>query len=159
MVRVGVVVLVATVMAWGLAGEAVARPVFAQVPGSFAVTVKGVESGSVLNVVFNGRSERIRLIGVDVPDCVATEAYRRVAGLVYGRVAFLELDTVQRDDDDAVLGYVWIDNLMLNLRIAGDGYATAVSDGVNRRYDSDLRAAATRARNLGVGLWRSGVCE
>ena len=158
MVRVGVVVLVGVMLAWCAVAEAATRPAFAQVPGSFAVTVKSAESASVLNVVFNGRSERIRLIGVSVPECIAYEASRRVSGLTYGRVAFLERDTSQRDYDDAIPGYLWLDDVMVNLRLVGEGYALAEGDGVNSRYDAELRSAAARARGRGVGLWSQADC-
>ena len=158
MMRVGIILLVSVaVAAWAVAGAA-SRPAYAQVPGSFAVTVRGVESADTLSVVFGGRQERVRLIGVSVPDCMTDEAYSRLIGLARGRVAFLELDYQDRDDDNAVLGYLWIDNVMVNTRLVSEGYARAATGGYNRRYDDALSAAHARASKLVVGLWRNYNC-
>lgn len=158
MMRVGVVVLVLlTAASWAVAGQAV-RPALAQAAGSVAVTVRGVESADTLSVIFGGRQERVRLIGVSVPGCMTDEAYSRLDGLARGRVAFLELDYQDRDYDNAVLGYLWIDNVMVNTRLVSEGYAEAVIGGYNRRYDDALSAAHARAAKLSVGLWRKYSC-
>ena len=156
--RVGIILVVSMVVAaWAVAG-AVSRPAYAQVPGSFAVTVRGVESADTLSVVFGGRQERVRLIGVSVPDCMTYDAQSRLDGLARGRVAFLELDYQDRDYDNAVLGYLWIDNVMVNTRLVSEGYARAATGGYNRRYDDALNAADSRAYKLSVGLWRKYNC-
>src|SRR5438874_1428201 len=75
----------------------VATPALAQSSGALAVSVRGVDSGEVLNAIFDGQLERVRLIGVDVPGCMDLEARQRLDGLARGRVAFLELDDLERD--------------------------------------------------------------
>src|SRR4051812_46861245 len=69
----------------------------AQEPARASVVVAAVESGELLTVVFEGREQPLRLIGVQVPWCMADEGRLRVDGLARGRVAVLQLGETSQD--------------------------------------------------------------
>jgi endonuclease YncB( thermonuclease family) len=155
--------IVATVssvcLAWLAASWLVAAPVMAQMPGVLSVLVTGVESGEVLDIRYDGHPARLRLIGVAVPSCMIGDAGRRVDVVARGRVALLEMDSVTLDSANEVLGYLWIDEVMLNIRLVSEGYAVFDSDGMNVRYDPEFLAAGNVASRGRYGLWARSDCR
>lgn len=124
--------------------------------------------GDTLDVRIGGRTERVRLVGVDTPEsvapnrpvqCYGAEASTYLATLVpEGTEVRLERDTVARDRYDRLLAYVYRadDDLLVNLAMVEQGYADAVTYGDNEALYSRLAAAEADARAGGRGLW--GVC-
>jgi len=124
--------------------------------------------GDTLDVRIDGRTERIRLIGVDTPEsvdpdrpaqCFGAEASAFLAGLVpEGTEVRLERDAVARDRYDRLLAYVYRagDDLLVNLAVVEQGYADAVTYGDNEALYPALAAAEAAARDAGRGLW--GAC-
>src|SRR3989337_884130 len=104
----------------GDTGEATAAPT----TGAFAAnaTIESVVDGDTIDVVVDGREERVRLIGIDTPEvphesdgarpaqpgeCFGTEAQAFTATLLpLGTPVRLERDVVGRDDYGRVLAYV-----------------------------------------------------
>ena len=68
-------------------------------------------------------------------------------------MALLEYDVEQWDACGRPVGYLWIDGVMLNLRLAAEGYAALDLGGRNVRRAQPIRNAAADARDQGLGLW------
>jgi micrococcal nuclease len=128
-------------------------------------TVVRVVDGDTVDVRVGGRTERVRLIGVDTPEsvahdrpvqCFGTEASAATAALLpAGTEVRLERDEVVRDRYDRLLAYVWRveDDLLVNLALVEGGFADAVTFGDNEAVFDVLAAAEATARADGVGLW------
>jgi micrococcal nuclease len=143
--------------------EPVGRP-----SGSDTGEVVHLVDGDTLDVRIDGRTERVRLIGVDTPEsvapdrpvqCYGAEASTYLATLVpEGTEVRLERDTVARDQYERLLAYVYRadDDLLVNLALIEQGYADAVTYGDNEALYPSFVAAEADARAGGRGLW--GVC-
>ena len=124
--------------------------------------------GDTLDVRIDGRTERVRLIGVDTPEsvapnrpvqCYGAEASTYLETLVpEGTEVRLERDRVARDQYGRLLAYVHRveDDLLVNLAMVEQGYADAVTYGDNEALYPQLAAAEAEASAAGRGLW--GVC-
>ncbi len=68
----------------------------------------------------------------------------------------LESDVERRDRYGRTLAYVWLDDVLVNERLVDEGWAQLLTMPPNVRHVARLRAAETRARAAGVGLWADG---
>jgi micrococcal nuclease len=130
--------------------------------------VERVVDGDTLTVRIGGRSERVRLIGIDTPEsvdprrpveCFGKEAAAHLAELLpEGSAVRLERDVEPRDRFDRLLAYVYrrSDGLFVNLAMVADGYAEVATFPPNVAHTADFTAAAADAREAGRGLW--GAC-
>ncbi|MGE3619702.1 MAG: thermonuclease family protein [Acidimicrobiia bacterium] len=136
-------------------------------PGGNAIVVRPVD-GDTLVVEVEGTEERLRLIGIDTPEsvaqdrpveCYGPESKARTAELLpAGTAVTIERDVEARDRYGRLLGYVTRadDGLSVNLVLVEEGAAIARSYPPNTTRDGELRAAQSRARSEGRGLW--GAC-
>jgi micrococcal nuclease len=147
-------------------GDARARvpPVTAAEGG--AVVTKVVD-GDTVRVRLSGRDdeERVRLIGIDTPEthgpgglreCFGREAAARMAALLPpGTEVRLERDAELRDRYGRLLAYVYraSDDLFVNLALAREGFAAALTVPPNVAHEQDFAAAAADARSADRGLW------
>ncbi len=83
---------------------------------------------------YNGKEERVRLIGVDTPESVHPNAEKNTE---FGKTCFLillkqylenkyvkiELDVQERDKYGRLLAYVYLDDIMYNKTLLQKGYA------------------------------------
>ena len=156
--RIGIagVALLACAFAGGtLAGDAAA--------GRFTLraTVTSVADGDTLRVVTAaGRSERVRLVGVDAPErgrCYASEAAAAARRLSLGRDVVLRGDPTQdtRDRYGRLLAYVWLPGGRdLGFQLIRGGYARAyVFERPFERLAAYRRAEAD-AKRLSRSVWR-----
>jgi micrococcal nuclease len=116
-----------------------------------------------------GRSERVRLIGVDTPEsvkpntpvqCYAEEASKFTASLLpAGTAVRLVRDVESRDIYGRLLAYIYrvSDGLFVNQELAEQGYARVLTIAPNVAHEADFVAAARDARNASRGLWAQ--CE
>lgn len=109
--------------------------------------------------------ERVRLIGIDTPEiahgqqpaeCYGEEAFGFTRGRVEGRLVRIELDARPgyRDRFGRLLGYVVLQDEVLNERILRDGYARVFRQFDFRRKQAYL-GLESAARRAPVGLWAS----
>ncbi|MYG58121.1 MAG: thermonuclease [Acidimicrobiia bacterium] len=130
-----------------------------------AATVVEVVDGDTVVVEVVGRTERVRLIGIDTPEtiggflpaeCYGDEATVFTRSLLpEGTEVRLTRDIEARDRYDRLLAYVHRagDGLFVNLEIAANGYAEALVIEPNTTHADAFYAAAANARNQGLGLW------
>ena len=130
-----------------------------------AATVMEVVDGDTVVVQVAGRTERVRLIGIDTPEvsggflpaeCYGDEATAFTSALLpVGTEVRLTRDIEARDRYDRLLAYVHRsgDGLFVNLEITANGYAEALVIEPNVTHASAFYAAAGDARDQGLGLW------
>jgi micrococcal nuclease len=123
-----------------------------------------VVDGDTIRVRLDGRTERVRYIGVDTPEsvkpgtpvqCFAKRAAAANAALVAGRSVRLVGDVEQRDRYGRLLAYVYRepDGAFVNARLVRDGYARTLAIAPNVAHARQFAQLARTAREGGRGLW------
>jgi micrococcal nuclease len=132
--------------------------------GSSAGTarVERVVDGDTIVVRLDGRSERVRYIGVDTPEsvkpgvrvqCFAKSAAKENRRLVLGQAVRLEYDAEARDRYGRLLAYVWRGDLLVNAELVRLGYGKPLEIAPNLAHAVELRRLASAARRAHRGLW------
>jgi micrococcal nuclease len=130
--------------------------------GASTARVERVVDGDTVVVRLDGRSERVRYIGVDTPEsvkpgvrvqCFAKSAAKANARLVLGRDVRLEYDAEARDRYGRLLAYVWRGDLLVNAELVRLGYGKPLEIAPNLAHAVQLRRLASAARRDGRGLW------
>jgi micrococcal nuclease len=138
-------------------------------PSDGLAVVVGVVDGDTIDVEIEGRTERVRLIGIDTPEtkrpdapveCHGPEASAFTAGVLPpGTVVRIERDIVGRDHYGRLLGYVHLvddtgrPSTFVNLEIVRRGHATPMSIEPNTTFARVIAAAARAAEADDLGLW------
>ena len=137
----------------------------AELPENANAIVERVVDGDTIEVSIDGRSETIRLIGVNTPEtkkpntpieCFGPEASARTTELLpTGTPVRLERDVESRDKYGRLLAYVYRqpDNLFINGVLIDEGLARPYKFPPNTTFSSEFSAAADIARRNGTGLW------
>jgi micrococcal nuclease len=129
--------------------------------GGVAAVLVSVIDGDTLRVLVSGRSEPLRLIGMNAPEqdeCLAAEATAYLASLAEGGDLTLIGDVSDRDQYDRLLRYAWVGDVFLNEALVRSGLAIA------RRYPPDLAyadlfdQAQADAQQAGLGMWATDAC-
>jgi len=127
-------------------------------------TVQRVVDGDTIVVRVNGRTERVRYIGMDTPESVKpgtpVQCYAKAASaenrkLVQGQRVKLVSDAEARDRYGRLLAYVYRerDGLFVNAELVKRGYAKPLTIPPNVAHAADFRRLAAGARRAGRGLW------
>ncbi len=129
------------------------------------VVVTRVIDGDTIDVLQNGETHRIRLIGINTPEtvdprkpveCFGTEASTYLKNLLTNRTVLLETDESQGDTDkyNRLLRYVFLpDGTNVNLTMIKEGYAYEYTYNTPYQYQTEFKAAEADARENGQGLW------
>lgn len=133
-------------------------------------SVVRVIDGDTIDVSIDGKTERVRLIGIDTPEtvdprkpvqCFGKEASTKLHALLTGKMVNLEDDPSQdaRDKYGRMLAYVFLaDGTHINLLMIQRGYANEYTYRVPYKYQSTFKAAALAAKQAKVGLWADEAC-
>ena len=136
-----------------------------------AILIKVID-GDTISVSINGRSEIVRVIGIDTPEVVDTrktvECFGKEASgfatvtLQDNKTLFLESDPTQGDRDkyQRLLRYVWIDGGKVDfgkLMIDG-GYASEYTYDLPYKHQKSYKEAEKVAREAKKGLWADDAC-
>ncbi len=128
-------------------------------------TVEHVVDGDTVDLIVDGSTQRVRLIGVNTPEtvdrrkpvqCFGPEAKQYTLSLLpAGTPVRLERDVEPRDDYGRLLGYVHraADGLFVNLELVWQGYASPLTIKPNTTHAREFIDAATAAQQAGRGLW------
>ncbi len=123
-----------------------------------------VYDGDTLGVDMNGKTERVRMIGVDTPEthkpntpvqCFGPEASNYTKNLLSGKTVRLEADPTNsnRDRYDRLLRYVYTENGdLVNQSLLDQGYGFAYLSfpfEKSKQFDE----AGESARQRKIGLW------
>jgi micrococcal nuclease len=141
-------------------------------------TVLYVIDGDTIKVMYEGKKESIRLIGIDAPESKKNKkafkdsarssrdintiigqgklAKKYVKGLVKkGDEVRIDFDVEKRDRYHRLLGYVYLpDGRMLNDLIIRNGYASPLTIAPNVRYRGRFSKSFKYAREHRLGLWK-----
>ena len=129
--------------------------------------VERVVDGDTVVVSIGGRSETVRLIGIDTPEsvartrpvqCYGKEASQRLAAMLpAGTSVTLIRDIEPRDMYSRLLAYVVrsSDELFVNLELVRTGYAAVLEYPPNVYYSELFAKAESAAINDGAGLWKA----
>lgn len=138
-------------------------------PGFYAVTK--VIDGDTFSVKINGKSQSVRLIGIDAPEtkhpkkavmCFGREASAKLQGLVGGQTVKLEADPSQGDQDKykRLLRYVILeDGTNVNKQLIAEGYAHEYTYRTPYSTQASFEASERDAREQKRGLWADGACQ
>jgi micrococcal nuclease len=133
--------------------------------------VTKVIDGDTINVDVNGKSETIRLIGIDSPEtvdprkpvqCFGKEASDKAKETLTGKDVSLEIDPTQgeRDKYNRLLRFVFLeDGTNFNKFMISEGYAHEYTYQSNPyKYQKEFKDAQKSAMENKKGLWADGVC-
>lgn len=139
--------------------------------GATRATIAEVTDGDTVEVEVGGRTEPVRLLGIDTPEtrdpndpveCFRAEATARTARMLPpGREVWLERDVSDRDRYDRLLRYVWFvgredgEAELANQILVQEGFAVASTYQPDSRYAGRFASAQGAARALGRGLWEA----
>jgi micrococcal nuclease len=124
-----------------------------------SATVKEVVDGDTIDIAIGGKTERVRLIGINTP-----ETKHPTKGVEYtelllpeGTALRVERDVEARDKYGRLLLYVYIanSNVFVNLDLVMNGYARPMVFEPNTAHMADFAQAATQAELRNVGLWQA----
>lgn len=119
-------------------------------------TVVGVIDGRTIDVESNGRIQRVRYVGVDVPDNRAgsqATAFNRF--LTEGKTIQLVRDSRESDEYGNLLRYVYVDGELVNESLIINGYARVANTPYEFKYQTRLLTAEESARNERRGIWQT----
>ena len=145
------------------------RPVPAGTGGeALRGTVTAVYDGDTVKVLLpGGKTEKVRLIGVDSPELDDEREAVRLMAFLAKRFAYSRLFRARvellpgpetRDDYKRLLAYIrTADGDLFNVTLVREGYAHAyLRFPFDEAWRKDLRAAEAEARRAGRGLWKEG---
>lgn len=131
--------------------------------GDTAYRVLRVVDGDTVEIDFQGKATKVRLIGVDTPEAVhpskPVEVYGKESSnftknLLIGESVYLRFDVDRTDNYGRLLAYLYRapDGLFVNLEIVRQGYGHAYTR-FPFKHLALFRHYGTKAREAGKGLY------
>lgn len=129
-----------------------------------------VVDGDTLSLNMNGKTEVLRLIGMDTPEtvdprkpvqCFAQEASAKAKETLTGKKVRIEADPSQgeRDKYNRLLRYIFLeDGTFYNKMMIEEGFAHEYTYNTPYKYQSEFKEAETKAREGKRGFW-GDVCD
>jgi micrococcal nuclease len=130
-----------------------------------------VVDGDTIKINIDGKTETIRLIGMDTPEtvdprkpvqCFGKEASDKGKELLSGQKVRIETDPTQGDRDryNRLLAYVYRDDgLFYNKYMIENGYAYEYTYNTPYEYQTEFKKAQDYAMNNNLGLWSPNTCN
>jgi micrococcal nuclease len=140
-----------------------------QTPQQGYKVVKVID-GDTIDVSIDGKTERIRFIGVDTPEtvdprksvqCFGKEASAKTKQLLEGNNVVLDSDPTQGDKDkySRLLRYVYLeDGTFVNKKLIEDGFGFEYTYNIPYKYQSEFKDAQKHAESSKIGLWADNAC-
>lgn len=134
-------------------------------------SVASVVDGDTFKVTIDGKTETLRLIGLDTSEtvdprkpvqCFGVEASNRAKALLTGKKVKLEGDSTQgeRDKYGRLLRYAWLeDGTFFNKQMIADGYAYEYTYNSPYKYQAEFKQAQKDAQAGNKGLWSPDTCN
>jgi len=137
--------------------------------GKDSAVITKITDGDTYHVELNGEDVTVRLIGVDTPESVAPESYRKentaegtkVSELVkekisIGDTVYLECDVSETDRYGRMLAYVYFsDGTMVQDWLLSNGYAKVYTIEPDTKYAEHFEELELQAQEQGIGIWSS----
>ena len=131
------------------------------------VRVVEANDGDTITVLWGGRREKVRLIGIDAPEVEQRPWGQRAKKYLKDLLdasrwaVSIELDVEKKDQYGRLLSYVWTsDRRMINVQMLKEGYAMLYTFPPNIRYVDEFKKVQDEARRKGLGIWgKAGLKE
>ena len=126
--------------------------------------------GDTVDILIDGATERIRVIGLDTPEtvdprrpieCFGLEASAKAEELLLNQKVRLEADPTQGEKDtyNRLLRYVFLsDGRNYSLEMIKQGYGHEYTYNLPYKYQQVFQAAENAARSTQRGLWAPDAC-
>jgi micrococcal nuclease len=133
-------------------------------------TVSSVLDGDTFRIKYQGKTQSIRLLGVDAPEstktrykhleCFGTEAKNYLKSLIDKKKITFQFDPSQDQKDiyDRLLAYVYLDDELINQKMVEDGYAKEYTYKTVYTYQSQFKQAEQSAQDQQLGLRNETTC-
>lgn len=130
-----------------------------------------VVDGDTLSVNIDGKTQTLRLIGIDTPEtvhpskpveCFGVEASNKAKEVLNYQSVKIEKDATQGDYDkyNRLLAYVILeDGTNFNKMMIEEGYAYEYTYNLPYKYQSEFKQAEEQAKALKKGLWADNACQ
>ncbi|UCD33019.1 MAG: thermonuclease family protein [Desulfobacterales bacterium] len=107
--------------------------------------------------------QMVKLIGVKAPqagETCATQATDRLSIIIAGEVVYLEQDVSEFDNNNRILRYTYVNDILINQELVYDGYAYADISFPDIKFASEIIAAEESAQSNNRGcLWYVGCTD
>ncbi len=134
--------------------------------GKYLVTK--VVDGDTYKINYEGKEQKVRLIGIDTPESVhpnkekntnyGKQASNYVKQLIENQYITLEFDISKTDKYGRLLAYVYLENgEMLNEKLIKEGYAKVATYPPNVKYVDDFKSLQEEARKNKEGFWKEEI--
>ena len=142
--------------------------------------VTKVVDGDTIAVEMGGKSETVRLIGLDTPEtvdprkpvqCFGEEASKKAKEILTGRRVRIEMDASQgsptsaeasagtRDKYGRLLAYIFLeDGTLFNKLMIAEGFGHEYTYNLPYKYQKEFKEAEKTARENKKGLWADFAC-
>ena len=127
------------------------------------VEVTRVIDGDTFECVINGKTQKVRLIGVDTPESVHPDKNKNAEEgkkasdytkeKLQGKKVGLEYDVQKNDKYGRILAYVWNESKMYNLELLEKGYAKVMTIPPNIKYSELFLEKQKIAQETNQGFW------
>lgn len=131
-------------------------------PDGEVATVVAVIDGDTIDVDLNGRTYRVRYIGINTPEydeACYWEATNANAVLVEGQTVTMYRDVSETDRYGRLLRYVYVGDTFVNAVLVADGWAEAVEYPPDVSYADYFEELEEAARAAGLGCWPTGALD
>ncbi len=123
-----------------------------------------VVDGDTISILYQGKTEKIRLLNVDTPESVHPDPSRNTPlgkkassytrSRLSGKRVALEFEDRKRGKYGRLLAYVILDNENFNLELVRKGWSPYYTKyGTSPSYHSQFTSAQEEARSRGVNVW------
>lgn len=121
------------------------------------VEVVRVIDGDTIRVRLEGQEYSVRYLGIDCPEDGAGAEEARTANqrLLEGQVVTVEMDATDTDEYGRLLRYVWAGERLVNAELVRLGWAVALPQPPDLRYQELLAGLQQEAQAAGRGQWAS----
>ncbi|MCS6886248.1 MAG: thermonuclease family protein [Acidobacteriota bacterium] len=140
-------------------------PVMAAGQQMLEVEVIKVVDGDTIKVRRKGERnlQTVRLIGLDAPECSSREregqepfgtmAQQYLSVAITRKIVRIETDVQKENEAGELLGYVWLDDRLMNEEMLKQGLAMLATEPPNIKYVERFQKAQRAARESGRGIW------
>lgn len=135
------------------------------------LSVAKVVDGDTLSVSIDGKTQTIRLIGLNTPEtvdprkpveCFGKQASDKAKKLLTGKKIRIEKDPSQGDYDkyQRLLAYVFLeDGTNFNKYMIQEGYGYEYTYNLPYKYQKEFKLAQEQAKSQKKGLWADDTCK
>jgi endonuclease YncB( thermonuclease family) len=135
-------------------------PVTSEVPEGDRADITRMLDGDSFEAEVDGRSEEVRMIGINAPEgdeCYGDAARAALGDLVGGGpITLVAAGEDDRDRFGRLLRFVYADGVLVNREMVRLGAAVVFQGG--QPLEAEFKSLEDEAFEAGRGMWSSGVC-